>query len=199
MPSEIVLLTGETEGPVLSDRLRDHAPTLRIVVCTDADELAAATAGPDPGRRLIAFCTGVLVPGDILEGLAGPAYNFHPGPPTYPGSHVASFAIYDGADMFGATAHEMAAKVDSGPIVGVEWFQVPDGLRFTDLEINAFDALVRLFIQLAPHLAANDAPIEHLDMGWAGKANTNKDYERMRAIDETMSEAEIKRRFRAFG
>ena len=92
-------------------------------------------------RRLIAFCTSVIVPAEVLDAVMAPAYNFHPGPPTYPGSHVASFAIYDGADMFGATAHEMAAKVDSGPIVGVEWFQVPDGLRFTDLEINAFDAL----------------------------------------------------------
>ena len=44
--------------------------------------------------------------------------------------------------MFGTTAHEMAAKVDSGPIVGAEWFQISDELRFTDLEIKAFDALV---------------------------------------------------------
>ena len=200
MPSEIILLTGDAEKPHLESILHRHNPGLKTVHACDRRELLdACPADGNVNRRLIAFCTSVIVPAEVLDAVMAPAYNFHPGPPTYPGSHVASFAIYDGADMFGATAHEMAAKVDSGPIVGVEWFQVPNGLRFTDLEIKAFDALVSLFIQLAPHLAANDAPIEHLDMGWAGKTSTNKDYERMRAIDGTMSEAEIKRRFRAFG
>ena len=200
MPSEIVLLTGDAEAPHLGSVLRRYNPRLRIVHARNRRELLDAC--PADGihmRRLIAFCTPVIVPEEILNAVMPPAYNFHPGPPTYPGSHVASFAIYDDANMFGATAHEMASKVDSGLIVGVEWFQVPDGLRFTDLELKAFDALVSLFIQLAPHLALNDAPLEHLDMAWAGKATTNTDYERMRAIDETMSEAEIKRRFRAFG
>ena len=200
MPNEIVLLTGDAEGPHLGSILHRQNPNLRTVHARDGRELLnACPADGNEARRLIAFCTSVIVPVEVLDAVMAPAYNFHPGPPTYPGSHVASFAIYDGADMFGATAHEMAAKVDSGPIVGVEWFQIPDGLRFTDLEIKAFDALVRLFMQLTPHLAVNDAPIEHLDMGWAGKATTNKDFERMRAVDGTMSEAEIKRRFRAFG
>ena len=200
MPNEIVLLTGDAEWPHLGSILRRQNPNLKTVHARDRRELlnACQTDGNN-ARRLIAFCTSVIVPVEVLDAVMAPAYNFHPGPPTYPGSHVASFAIYDGADMFGATAHEMVAKVDSGPIVGVEWFQIPGGLRFTDLEIKAFDALVRLFIQLTPHLAGSDAPIEHLEMGWAGKATTNKDYERMRAVDATMSEAEIKRRFRAFG
>ena len=200
MPSEIILLTGDAEAPHLESILYRHNPGLKTIHARDRRELLDACP-PDGAnaRRLIAFCTTVIVPEEVLNAAMPPAYNFHPGPPTYPGSHVASFAIYDGANMFGATAHEMVSKVDSGLIVGVEWFQVPDGLRFTDLEIKAFDALVRLFIQLAPHLALNDAPIERLDMGWAGKATTNTDYEQMRAIDETTSEAEIKRRFRAFG
>ena len=200
MPSEIILLTGDAEAPHLESILYRHNPSLKTIHARDRRELLkACPADGTNARRLIAFCTTVIVPEEVLNAAMPPAYNFHPGPPTYPGSRVANFAIYDGADMFGATAHEMATKIDSGPIVGVEWFQVPDGLRFTDLEIKAFDALVSLFIQLAPHLASNDAPIEHLDMGWAGKATTNNDYERMRAIDETMSEAEVKRRFRAFG
>ena len=200
MPSEIILLTGDAEGPHLSSILHRQNPHLKIVHARDGRELMkACPADGNHARRLIAFCTSVIVPVEVLDAVMAPAYNFHPGPPTYPGSYVASFAIYDGADMFGATAHEMVAKVDSGPIVGVEWFQIPDGLRFTDLEIKAFDALVRLFMKLTPHLAVNDAPIEHLDMGWAGTATTNKDFERMRAVDGTMSEAEIKRRFRAFG
>ena len=200
MLSKIILLTGDAEAPHLKSILHRHNPSLEIVHVRDRLELLETCSVDGTNtRRLIAFCTSVIVPAEVLAAVMAPAYNFHPGPPTYPGSHVANFAIYDDVDMFGATAHEMAAKVDSGPIVGVEWFQVPDGLRFTDLEIKAFDALVRLFIQLAPHLALSDAAIKHLEMSWAGKATTNKDFERMRDIDETMNEAEIKRRFRAFG
>lgn len=200
MPVEIVLLTGEVEALELGNILKRENPALSVVPVFDRAELLEACADPCPGgRRLIAFCTSVIVPAEVLEAVDGPAYNFHPGPPTYPGSHVASFAIYDGAEMFGATAHEMAESVDSGAIVGVEWFRVSDGLRFVDLEILAYQALIRLFMGLAPQLAASDRPLERLDMDWAERATTNRDFERMRAIDETMSEAEIKLRFRAFG
>lgn len=200
MPAEIVLLTGEVEAPELGNMLKRHNRAVSVVPVFRRDDLAEACAAPCPGgRRLVSFCTSVIVPPDVLQAVDGPAYNFHPGPPTYPGSHVASFAIYDGAPMFGATAHEMAETVDSGAIVGVEWFPVPDGLRFVDLEIMAYQTLIQLFMDLAPHLAMNDQPLQRLDLDWAERVTTKQDFARMRQIDETMSEAEIKRRFRAFG
>lgn len=200
MLDEIVLLTVDAEAPHLGGILMRHNPALVVTHVRTRDELEDACLPDDQRfRRLVAFCTSVIVPTDILNAVMHPAYNFHPGPPTYPGSYVANFAIYDQAEMFGATAHEMAAQVDSGPIVGVDWFRVPDGLRFTDLEIKAYQALVRLFMGLAGHLANDMAALPHMDMTWSGEATTKKDYERMRAVDATMSEAEIKRRFRAFG
>ena len=90
-------------------------------------------------RRLTAFLTSVIVPKAILDGLEIPAYNFHPGPSTYPGSHAASFALYDGVEHFGATAHVMEEKVDCGPIVAAEWFVVPEGARLMDLELKPYE------------------------------------------------------------
>ena len=200
MPKEIILLTGDAEALHLENILRRHNQELRVRHARDSEELEAICSGGDnAGKRLLSFCSSSIVPKPILNSIMFPAYNFHPGPPTYPGSYVASFAIYDGANMFGVTAHEMAALVDSGPIVAVDWFQIPDGMRFSGLEIKAFEALLRLFMKLAPHLASNDAPLEHLEIGWADKATTSKDFDKMREIDENMSEAEIKLRFRAFG
>ena len=200
MPKEIILLTGDAEALHLENILQRHNQELKVVHARDGGELEAICSDGDNGRkRLISFCSSFIVPIPILNSVMFPAYNFHPGPPTYPGSHVASFAIYDCADMFGVTAHEMMAIVDSGPIVAVDWFQIPEGMRFSGLEIKAFEALVRLFMNLAPHLASNDAPLEHLEVGWADKATTSKDFDKMREIDENMSEAEIKLRFRAFG
>ena len=84
-------------------------------------------------RRLIVFSTSVIVTKAILDGLETPAYNFHPGPSPYPDSHAASFALYDGVEHFGATAHVMEEKVDCGPIVAAEWLVVPEKARFLDL------------------------------------------------------------------
>ena len=200
MPNEIILLTGDAEAPQLQNILLRHNPDLVIVHARSRGELEEACLNDKHwSRRLISFCSPIIVPLNILNAVMAPSYNFHPGPPTYPGSHVASFAIYDEVEMFGATVHEMVAKVDSGPIVAVDWFQIPDNTRFIDLELKAFATLVRLFVNLAPHLAINNSPLEQLEIGWAGRATTKRDFERMRKINETMSETEIKRRFRAFG
>lgn len=200
MPDEIVLLTEDAEAPHLGGILTRRNPDLVVTHARGRKELEEACLAADGRRRrLIAFCASVIVPPEILDAVMQPAYNFHPGPPTYPGSYVANFAIYDEAEMFGATVHEMAARVDSGPIVAVEWFRVPDGLRFTELEVKAYQALARLFTDLAGRLANDETALPRMDVNWSGKATTKKDYERLRAIDATVNEAEARRRSRAFG
>ena len=122
MSSALILLTGHREAPYLIDYIRGYSTTLPIIHATDLEDLERECL---PGRVLIAFCTAVIVPAALLDRLGRPAFNFHPGPPTYPGRHPESFAAYDGVIRFGATAHVMAPRVDEGPIVGVEWFDVP--------------------------------------------------------------------------
>jgi methionyl-tRNA formyltransferase len=202
MLEEIVLLTGEVEAPFLGDMLCQFNPALNIIHAETKDQLRDICAiSPSNGdaRRLIAFCTAVIVPASVLESLPGPAYNFHPAPPSYPGSHPASFAIYEGADLYGVTAHEMAPAVDAGAIVAVDWFDVPSNPRFTELETLAYKALVGLFSQLAERLATDETPLPPSGDVWFGHKRTNRDFERMQAFTADMDEEEIKRRFRAFG
>lgn len=201
MLAEIILLTGEVEGPHLGDMLKGANPSLRVTHVQNADQIAAACqAPPENGRRrLIGFCTPVIVPADILRTLDGQAYNFHPGPPTYPGTHPASFALYEDAARYGVTVHEMAEKVDSGMIVAVDWFDMPPDLRFTDLEMHAFKAAVKMFSAMAARLALDESPLPPSGERWSGRASTRKAFERMREVTDDMDEAEIIRRFRAFG
>src|ERR1700743_1186237 len=113
----IVLLTGPVEQAVLASALRGHNPQLTIYPVTTPEHLAALDATILRRARLIAFSSPVIVPPAVLSALGYGAYNFHPGPPDYPGWAPAHFALYEGASEFGATAHAMAARVDSGPIV----------------------------------------------------------------------------------
>ncbi len=202
MPEEIILLTGDVEGPHFRVILESHNPALVVVHAQTRDELEAACLRPTTGggaRRLISFSTSVIVPAAVLEALGLPAYNFHPGSPEYPGSHAASFAIYDGAGRFGATAHLMEEKVDCGPIVAAEWFVVPEKARFLDLEIKTYELLLKIFADLVPHLATSDNPLPAIDAQWSGTKHTNAEFFSMKELKPDMDEAEINLRFRAFG
>ena len=202
MPEEVILLTGEVEGPHFRAMLTSLNPGLTVVHTQTREELEAACLKPPPGgggRRLIAFSTSVIVPAAVLDGLSMTAYNFHPGPPTYPGSHAASFAIYDGAEHFGATAHVMEEKVDCGPIVAAEWFVMPEKARFLDLEIKTYELLLKLFADLAPHFATSDDALPEIDAKWSGVKHTKAEFEAMKVLEADMEEAEINRRYLAFG
>ncbi len=201
MPREIILLTTELEGQHLASMLRSHQPGLAVEIACDPVMLERACISGDPlGRRLVAFCTDVIVPKRILDAVMRPAYNFHPGSPAYPGSHSAGFAIYDGAERFGATVHEMTPRVDEGAIVAIEDFEVPDGVRVDQLDILTYKALANLFRRLARHLATEDRPLERLrDVRWSGLKHTKAEAEAMRELPPDCPEEEIRRRFRAFG
>src|SRR5262245_31997255 len=107
--SRIVLLTGENDAPVLVDTLHRHNHALTVTPVATLEDLRTAAAHLPVATRLLSFCSPVIVPPDVLSALPGPAYNFHPGPPERPGRYPAVFALYDRAERFGITVHEMAA------------------------------------------------------------------------------------------
>jgi methionyl-tRNA formyltransferase len=195
---EIVLLTGSREAPHLSAFLKRHNPALVITHAETRDDLVCACYPAKPEARLIAFCTSTVVPADILETFTGRCYNFHPGPPTYPGRHPASFGIYEGARRFGVTAHEMLRRVDAGPIVGVEWFDMPATPRLSEVERLSFEAAVRLFMRLGPLLATSPLPLPPIGVQWSGWKSRQADFDTMCALPLDISTEELDRRVRAF-
>ncbi len=149
--------------------------------------------------RLIAFVTPVVVPARILNALGFGAYNFHPGPPHYPGWVPAHFAAYERATTFGATVHAMIEQVDAGPIVAVELFPVPPDARALDLEALAFRQLAALFWRLAKTLATQCEPMQELPVRWSGRKSTRRLYAAMCDIPLDMSKEELDRRLGIFG
>ncbi len=200
MPKQIILLTGETELPFLSKALQAANGALDVLHANNTTALATALDDCDPASlRLLSFSSNVIVPAAMLSALPGPAYNFHPGPPEYPGSHPNSFAIYDGATRFGATVHEMTAKVDAGPIVKVSEFDIPEGADSLELATLAYQHIAALSFDLAPLLATSDDALPRIDRRWAARKWTRADYEKMRNYDENVDFAERTLRKRAFG
>jgi len=199
MLSRIILLTGEVEAPILSGLLRDQNPALQVIAATSAESLAAAAKTIDAGTRLLSFCSPVIVPGPLLASLPGPSYNFHPGPPERPGRYPSVFALYEDADKFGVTVHEMLARVDSGPIVAAEWFDVPKDCDLHVLEEMTLRHLVTAFYKLSPHLATKMEPLPRQNIAWSGRKTTKADCDALAMISPDLDDAEAARRRRACG
>lgn len=197
--SRIILLTSEVEAPHLAKMLRIHNPTLDVVAVASVESLADACAEPNPGTRLISFCSPVIVPGDRLAALPGPSYNFHPGPPERPGRYPSVFALYEDATLFGVTAHEMLASVDSGPIVASEWFEIPSDCDLATLEELTLGHLIAVFHRLAPHLALKAEPLPRQTVPWRGRKTSKADCDALCIVTPDMQPAEAARRRRACG
>lgn len=198
MPSSILLLCPPNDGRHLATALSLHNPRLSLTTVSTATELETAAADAGPDTRLIAFFSSVVVPAAILERLGRPAYNFHPGPPAYPGKHPVAFALYDGATRYGATAHEMLARTDSGPIVGVVEFPVPVGASPAWLRDQAYAATIRLFLLLSHRLATEEAPLPHTALSWGERRCSQRAFDAMRELPPDLDRAEFDRRIAAF-
>ena len=195
----VVLLTGPAEQPILAAAMRGHNAQLVIVPAATAAELATLTPSLLQRSRLIAFATPVIVPPAILARLGYGAYNFHPGPPEYPGLAPAQFAIYDRAAEFGATAHLMVEKVDAGPIVDAARFPIPPGITVFGLEGLAYAHLARSFWQLSRPLATQAAPLPEIPVRWGERRSSRRSYREICDIPLDIASEELDRRVRAFG
>lgn len=199
MLTDIILLTGLPQQHVaLSALLREHNPQLSFRFALTAGDLEALDPATLGNTRLIAFTSGVIVPPRILNALGHGAYNFHPGPPDYPGWAPAHFALYEGATSFGATAHLMTEQVDSGPIIGTESFTIPDNIAVRELEQIAFVRLAYLFWRLAKDLATRAEPMLVLPITWSGRKSTRQMYLSACDIPADISRADLELRVRAF-
>ena len=198
--TRIVLLAQGAEAAVLGKILREFNPLLRdITVVPDKEALAALPRDDLANARLIAFCSPVIVSADLLRAFPGPSYNFHPGPPDRPGRFPSVFAIYEKAERFGVTVHEMAEQVDAGAIVAAEWFPIAPDIDLIGLEKLALGCLIVVFRRLAPFLAVNPKALPRIYIPWSGTRRTKAECDTICSLSPEISDAEIALRKRACG
>ncbi len=170
-----------------------------IELVAGLDGLRTALARPRARPvRVLSVLNRIILPPDLLQALAEPACNIHPGPPEFPGVAPEAFALYAGATAFGVTAHHMTARVDAGPIVAVLRFPVPPGTTRLALAAAAGRAVWQMVGQIVPRLVRRPAPLGVLDLRWSGRAATSADYARACALRPDVTAAELDRRIRAF-
>jgi methionyl-tRNA formyltransferase len=190
----IILLSGEAEQCALPHVLLGHNPLLSVIPADSFAELDALEPDLLRRARLIGFATPVIVPQAILTRLGYGAFNFHPGPPAYPGWAPAHFALYNRETEFGATAHVMVERVDAGPIIGVARFPIPARISVMGLEGLAYAHLAQLFWRMAQSLATDPAPPRTLSDQWGGKKYCRRDYQAICDIPLDIPPDQLRRR-----
>src|SRR6202046_1204415 len=178
----ILLLAGAAEQSILPLALRGHNPLLTGVPVGSAAELAALDSGLLSRARLIAFVTAEIVPPSVLARLGYGAFNFHPGPPSYPGWAPAHFALYDQADEFGATVHLMIEKVDAGVCIDLPLFPIPPDTSVFGLEGMAYARLAFLFWRMARELACDISLPAALSVEWGRRKYSRSNYHTLSAM-----------------
>jgi methionyl-tRNA formyltransferase len=179
------------------NQLRSHNPALRFSSVATRRELLDLPPDLLAGARLVGLTTDVVVPAERLRRLGCGAYNFHPGPPEFPGWDSIRFALYEGSLDFGATAHVMTERVDEGAIVGVRRCRIRENPAYADYQSEMVKALLGLIAELAPALGSAEGP-QPTGVPW-GRVRRRADAAALCAIPPDIDPAELSRRIAAFG
>jgi methionyl-tRNA formyltransferase len=195
----IILLMDVAERCVMGPVLQAYNPLVTLIPIGSSAELADLTSDVLERARLISFVTSIIVPQHILARLGYGAFNFHPGPPRYPGWAPSHFALYEGATEFGATVHVMVEKVDAGPIIDAAVFAIPDDISVVGLEGLAYAHLAKLFWLKARSLATDPQAPPTRPIKWGPRTYSRRLYQAMCDIPPDISRDEFDRRLRIFG
>ena len=195
----IILLAGPAEQSVFPAVLCAHNPRLAVLTLNRSADLAALDSNLLARSRLIAYVTPEIVSKETLAALGYGAFNFHPGPPDYPGWAPAHFALYERVTEFGATVHVMVERVDAGPIIDVARFPVPPDISVLGLEGLAYGHLAQLFWRMAKRLATDADSPPALPVQWGRKKYSRHAYRAICDIPLDIAKDELERRLQVFG
>ncbi len=162
----------------------------------DSTDPFPAKATKENYDLFISYLSPWIVPKTVLNNTKKWNFNFHPGPPEYPGIGCFNFAIFNSEKQFGATAHIMELKVDTGKIIGVKRFSMTEEETVRTLSIKTYSALLSLYKDIISYVMDNNS-LPHSDETWVRKPYKRSELENLATIKINMSEDEIEKRIRA--
>lgn len=192
-PSAILIVrSGSPLNAEATDAVQQVLDLRHVLESADGDAWAGRLDGLE-GRFVFNFLSDRILKGGVL---AREAVNFHPAPPEYPGRSTASYALFEGALDFGATAHRMAVAPDSGAILQVRRFPILPSDGCADLAARAERACLELLRETAACVARTGALPAPCGETWKRKPYTRKDFEKWLILDPSDPET-FERKIRA--
>ena len=183
--------------------VRDLGWSVLRVDSVKRGETLPAAAQDWRGDYILCFRSFFILKAPVLSAARIAAINFHPGPVEYPGSGCVNFALYDGAEEFGVTAHLMDERVDAGRVLECRRFPILPVDTVATLLRRTHLQLMGLFQDLVVGLAQFGADFldEKLASSaaeeWRGPARRLAELDRLQVLDAECSRAELERVVRA--
>ena len=147
---------------------------------------------------LISFLNSMYINKSVRKKIKINSFNFHPGPPEYPGFGCYNFAMLDKVNFYGSTLHIINDKFDSGKIINVKKF------KFSYKKFN-LEKLIRKTHENVIKQAKdfiNDIQNKKLkiegNLKWKKKAYTKKEFETAREIKLNDTRKNILKKIKAF-
>ncbi len=145
---------------------------------------------------ILSFGLGEIIPKSILDGTKL-AINIHGASPSYPGRDPHHWAAYDAVKEYGAVAHIMEAKVDSGSIIDIELVPVEQSSPQNLLNI-ANESGFKILDRLIAKICNDDTNFTPLPISWDGVKRKRSDLMEQSRIDPYISLIELDKKFMAF-
>lgn len=190
-----VLLMDELSGQKVCELAAIAGIKLVAVIVNDKFQLESSFSAPQ--QLLLSFGTSVIVPTWILNEPNLLSINVHSASPDYPGRDPHHFAVYDRAIQYGATIHFMTPTVDSGEIIDVELFDVPNNASPSLLLNRAKEAALILIERFFKNIRDNGSPKSIEGLNWGQRKTTRAMFRDLCCISPAMTKEEIDRRFKA--
>ena len=147
---------------------------------------------------LISFLNSVYIEKKVREKIKINSFNFHPGPPEYPGFGCYNFALLDGVNFYGSTIHIINDKFDNGKIINVKKFKI----SYQKLNLEKLITMTHKIILKQAKGFINDIIKKKLKVNckfrWKRKAFTKKEFEIARKVKLTDSKKDILKKMKAF-
>ena len=147
---------------------------------------------------LISFLNSVYINKNVRKKIKINSFNFHPGPPEYPGFGCYNFALLDKTNFYGTTVHIIDDKFDNGEIVNVNKFKV----LYKELSLEKLIKITHKKILEQAKDFIKDILNKQLktksNFRWKKKAYTKKQFEIARKIKLNDSKRNILRKIKAF-
>ncbi len=147
---------------------------------------------------LISFLNSKYINKEIIEKIRNESFNFHPGPPEYPGFGCYNFALLDKVNFYGSTIHMINDRFDNGKIINVKKFKT----SYKTLNLDKLISMTHksIFEQAKNFISSLiKGQIKKNDnFKWKRKAYSKKEFEIAREIKLKDTKANIKKKIKAF-
>ena len=154
------------------------------------------------GDYLFSFYSYYIIPKILLDQIKI-CINFHPSSPEHAGSGMLNWALYNKEKYYGATAHLIEEKIDSGKILKVKRFKILKNDDINSLKYRAKIYCTFLFYEIIQELLISKKSINNLletsaNENWSEEAKSIKEINAMSKINKDIEKNELKHRIRAF-